>query len=248
VRSVRKARGHVVTLVDALLESATPALLPFSNESRRGYMTDVGDEDFSVLDYARLNGLSRDYTTELHDIDAPSDEIVVQDLQESTDDLNANSISQLIKERLVVNRDAALFLKAALSCPDAPPTKLTSTDKREWMIGLKQELPILPTDSDLDLLNFGSAALPDLGSLNIPSEVINEENDEGLQWPSKYFAYPAQSDAQVRSEKLAVSREVLLYLQNAVRDEVTPEEIEKAKAETLNSKSVSKVSMLVTVC
>ena len=214
-------------------------------------MTDVGDEDFSVLDYARLNGLSRDYTTELphiHDIDAPSDETVVQDLLEFTYDLNANAISELSKERLVVNRDAALFLKAVLSCPDAPPNNLTTTDKREWMIGLKQELPILPTDSDLDVLNFGSAALPDLGSLNIPSEVINEENDEGLQWPSKYFAYPAQCDAQARSEKLAVSRGVLVYLQNAVRDEVTTEEIEKAKAETLNHKSVSKVSMLVMVC
>src|SRR5206468_1087980 len=104
-------------------------------------------------------------------------------------------------------------------------------EKRVWIVSLKQEVPLLKTDSELDLLSFGSAALPNLKNLKIPFETTDEERDEGLEWPSEYHAYPAQCDEKANTEKITISKEVLVYLQDAVRDTYLPEDSEMIKAE-----------------
>jgi hypothetical protein len=194
-----------------------------------------------IVEYARLHGICVDYTTEqlcIGDLKAPSNEDFERDLQNPSDASVTDAISGLTKERLSVNKDAALFLREVHSLQEAPVLGPLATDRRKWMLSLKQELPVLKSDYKLDLLNFGSAALPDLKNLQIPSEIVNEQNDEGLEWPANYFAYPAQCDAKAKAEKLAVSREVLIHLQDAIRDAFVPEDCERTKAESLKYKPV----------
>jgi hypothetical protein len=81
-----------------------------------------------------------------------------------------------------------------------------------------------------------------LRARQIPSEIVNEQNDEGFQWPTKYFAYPAQCDAQAKAEKLAVSREVLVHLQDAIRDTYVPENADRIKAEGMKYKPVCELT------
>ncbi|KAF1839428.1 hypothetical protein BDW02DRAFT_539597 [Decorospora gaudefroyi] len=194
------------------------------------------EEEPSVVEYARAQGICVNYTVEqllVGDIDAIASDAFDRDLLDPSDAAITNATSELTKERLAVNRDTALFLKAVHSLQEVPEADKTTKNRREWMLSLKQELPLLKTDHELDLLNFGNPAMSDLKNLHIPSETVVEENDEGLEWPAKYLAYPAQLDAQIKAEKLAVSREVLVQLQNAIRDAYTPQDSEIIKAETL---------------
>jgi hypothetical protein len=194
-----------------------------------------------IVGYARLQGITTDYTTEqlrVLDLTAPSEDEFDRDLWDPSDASITNAISALTKERLTVNRGAALFLKAAHSLQEAPATDPLATDRRKWMLSLKQELPVLKSDYELDLLNFGNAGVPNFKNLQIPSEIVDEQNDEGFEWPTKYFAYPAQCNAQAKAEKIAVSREVLIQLQDAIRDAYVPEDSERLKAENMSYRPV----------
>lgn len=199
------------------------------------------EEDFHVIDYARSHGICIDYTTEqLHigEIHVPSSNDIQHDFEDPSDTAITNAISKLIKEPLTLNKEAALLLKTVDSLQQAPAGDLPMEDRRRWILGLKQELPILRTDHELDLLGFGSVALPHFRDLKIPSEVTQKEDDEGLEWPPKYLTYPLQCDKRVNSEKLAVSKEALLYLQDAIRDTYTAEDFDNIMAESLQYKPV----------
>lgn len=194
------------------------------------------DEDLSVLEYARWYGICTDYTSEQFDISsvaAPFDDAIDRDLQDPSDDLITNAVCVLTRERLAVNKEAALLLKATFLLQGPPVNEILKIDRREWMLSLKQELPVLSSSHELDLLHFGTGTMPDFRNLRIPYEITNEESDEGLQWPTKYLAYPAQCDALAQVERMAVTKDALIFLQNAIRDEYTPEDSDKIKEAAL---------------
>jgi hypothetical protein len=202
---------------------------------------DMLDEDLSTLDFARRHGLCKPYDSErppLGELHAPPDDIFYQDLWDPSHASITNDLNGLTKERLAVTKDAALLLKAIHDLREAPGDPVT-VDGRRRILGLKQELPVLRTDHELDMLTFGSTAIPDIRHLVIPSEVVNDEKDEGLEWPAKYLNYPAQCDERTKAEKLAVSREVLVHLQESIRDAYTTEDSEKVVVENLQYKPVS---------
>lgn len=206
--------------------------LPFSDPV-------VEDVELSVLEYARGQGICVDYTRELPqliDVCLSLKDTIDQDLRDPFDDDLTNAVTaanELIKERLRVSRDVASLLKSVLTMREPLADDPMVTDGRQWILDMKQELPVLQTDAELDMLNFGTRIEPDYGDLRtrLPSEHLDEENDEGLTWPTKYFAYPAQCDARIRNEKLAVTRDALILLQNAVRDDFTPEDDERMMKE-----------------
>jgi len=140
-------------------------------------------------------------------------------------------VASITKERLTVNRDAVLLLKTIYTYQEEPSSSRFQTDDRNCTLNLKHELPVLQSDHDVDLLNFGSVVPPDLRNLKIPSELVNEQNDESFEWPAIYLTYLVQCDAQVKTEKLAVSRITLLHLQEAIRDAYVPEGSEVLEAE-----------------
>jgi hypothetical protein len=96
------------------------------------------------------------------------------------------------------------------------------------------EVTILNSDEELDLLNFGCTDTPNFSSLSIPFELVDVEEDEGFEWPTKYYEYPAQCNKQVKAEKLAISRDNLLFLGNMIKDHHKLEDSEKTKEDYLN--------------
>jgi hypothetical protein len=186
---------------------------------------DFSEEEPTVLEYARLHGLCRDYSLEQPSIDsipAPSDDDVEACLKDLTDTCLPNSIDSLTKERLTLSKDGALLLKEVLLVQE--PLNLDAALEETWKRGsrLKLELPLLRTDNEIDVQEFGNTDVPSFTSLRIPLESVNEEDDEGLQWPSKYSEYPEIYGKQVRSEKLTVSKEGFLFLQDTARDKWNP--------------------------
>ncbi|KAH7398386.1 hypothetical protein BKA66DRAFT_592319 [Pyrenochaeta sp. MPI-SDFR-AT-0127] len=200
---------------------------------------EVEEEELQVLEYARLHGLCKDYTTEQLHIGVthvPSSNDIDHGFRDPLESSITQTVTELTRERLTLNKDAALLLQDVHSLQQAPAEDIITEDRRRYILGLKQELPILRTDNELDLLNFGSTALPHFKDLRIPSEIIHEENDEGFGWPSKYLAYASQCNERVNGEKIAVSKEALVYLQEAIRDTYTTEDSEHIKAESLQYK------------
>ncbi|KAF9694344.1 hypothetical protein EKO04_007446 [Ascochyta lentis] len=201
------------------------------------------DDEPSALEYAREQGICVDYTTELPqlaDLCLALSATLDQNTRDPFDDDLTNAVAaaiELTKQRLTVTKDVALFLKTVLTPPKPQADDLLAIDGRQSILDLKQELPILQTDAELDMLSFGTRVEPDFRELRkrLPSEDLNDENDEGFGWPVKYFAYPAQCDSKIKSEKLAITRDVLKFLQDAVRDDFTAEDHEKIVAEGLDT-------------
>jgi hypothetical protein len=207
---------------------------------------DSDDEDRSTLDYARHHELCKPYDNgPVYDGSIPVlfDDDLDRDLWGPTNESIVNAVGALVKERIAVNREAGLLLRAVQELQQKAPDNRLTIDRYHWMSNLKQELPILRTDNELDLLHFGSAAMPKLKDANIPLEAIDQEKDEGLEWSAKYLTYTAQFDKQIKAEKLAVSRDVLLYLRDAIADEYTSEDYERIQEEDLQYKPVGEVSM-----
>ncbi|KAH7068828.1 hypothetical protein BKA63DRAFT_545557 [Paraphoma chrysanthemicola] len=199
--------------------------------------SDQDDDELTALAFARHYGLCRPYDEELLpicDLPAPYVDDFDQNLGMPSVTAIDDAVSTLTKERLMVNKEAALLLKDVHDLQENLPVEPQPTAQWKRTRSLKQEVPLLRTDNDVDLLNFGRVVAIDFRDLKIPCEVVDEANDEGFQWPAKYLTYPAQVNAQIKAEKLVVSKDVLLYLQDILRDSQTPEDFEKLRAESFN--------------
>lgn len=195
------------------------------------------EETFDALKYARSYGLCSDYTSEefdVGDISVPSNQAFFQDLQHPSKESISILLAKLLKEKLMVNKDAALLLRDVLTIPVAPVFDSSAIRKPLRTKDLIQEPPILFTDEELDLLEFGNADMPDFKDLRMPTELTDDENDEGFKWPSKYLEYPAKFEKQVKSERLVMPKEALIYLQDAIRDDFTAKDAERIDAEAFN--------------
>ncbi len=203
-------------------------------------------EELSVLEYAREQGICTDYTTELPrltDIYLSLEKSLVEDSQDPFDhDLTsaATAANKLLKQRLALPKDAAIFLRSILTTPDPPADYLSLGQDLQRLRALKQEVPILQTDVELDMLSFGTRFVPDFADLRtrLPSEDVDEENDEGLTWPAKYAGYPAMCDERVKSERLVVSRDAMALLKGVMLDEFTEKDREGVMRDALESERV----------
>lgn len=73
-------------------------------------------------------------------------------------------------------------------------------------------------------------------------EVGTEGQGEGLEWPTRFLALPAEYERQSKIEKLETSREVLLFLQTALKDTFTTEDHDTVKTNALRYKRVCGMS------
>lgn len=206
-------------------------------------------EEPSVLEYARTQGICVDYTTDLPQIDdirSALGHTIDWDLEDPFDDDFTNAVAgadELTKERLALSKESAIFLRSALvlqKLPDDCVFDVGVESSQQWIRDMKQELPVLQTDAELDMLSFGTRFVPDFKVLRtrIPSEELDEENDEGFGWPAKYFSYPGWYEAMLRDEKLAVTREGMVFLQDAVVDRFVPEDGARVMEEALERRRV----------
>lgn len=189
--------------------------------------------EHTIIDYARFHGLLRDHRLldPLKLLPEPENQ---PSFLEDPEHAPKVGIPQgfSINERLTLSKEAATLLS---SCTTAP--KIGAWDEEEILDvrhrtrKQKVEIPILKTDHELDMQEFGRRVEPDLAGFNLPYEKVDEENDEGLTWPRQYYDLPRELDSRSRGEKIETSRDIFIYMQTLLKHSYTDED-EKALLES----------------
>jgi hypothetical protein len=208
---------------DVLPELSSKLLPPDSLEDQ------IVDEP-SPLQYARSNGLARDYMgDQLAFSELVKLQTAVQHGLTDNNELHQFDFGSEVKveERLKISREGALLLSSvsqedeAINALVLPMFKTRSITKKARL-----ELPLLRTDHEKDCKNF--ARRDDfeikLCDIKLPLEMVNEENNEGLVWPSKFSSLGEELVEQLKQEKISVSRDVLSYLQDVLTNDWTEED------------------------
>ena len=190
------------------------------------------DDEPPALQYARSNGLARDHL---------ADQLVFSELAKLqiavqlslADDIELHQFdfgSELkVEERVTISREGAQLLvcitqEDATEAIDAlvlPMLKTKNIVKRTRL-----ELPLLKTDHETDCNNF--ARRDDfeikLCDIKLPLEMVNEENNEGLVWPSRLSSLGVKVVEKLKQEKVSISRDDLKYLQDTLKNGWTEED------------------------
>ena len=173
----------------------------------------------SMLEYARFYGLTRNYLEDdpLQHLAAPHD--IYPGLEDNDDlfQIRADAV-KIPDERLTIDEDAASLLSSVLALAQQPPSRNGDDyeiDTRKVQ-RMKVEVPLLRTDPEVDLLHFAQKIVPDLANEFLPLETVDEEADEGLDWPSWCHNLPEELTRKLKAEKLDVTNDALVALQEAL--------------------------------
>jgi len=186
----------------------------------------------SIHEYARFYGLTRDHT-ELHPLQgiSTSDDLPCH-LDDPSNVFHIDESGATVPEERMVADTGALSLLASIA--PRPPKDSTAFDEdidldTHRFANLKHELPLLRSDHEDDLRHWVSQVSPDLENEFLPQETVDEEADEGLTWPSWAHKMPGDIWRQVSSEKLELSHDAMVFLQQTLclaENHTTFEEIE----------------------
>ncbi|KAK4989546.1 structural constituent of nuclear pore [Elasticomyces elasticus] len=172
----------------------------------------------SVLEYARFHKISHDYSSQ--PLWSPATlSVWAIEVHANTTDLEDISDLQAMarireEERLELTRQEALLLKDAMVLPQLADPMERILAQRQRRQQMRVELPLLRSDHDLDMMHFTKRSSIDFSNVNFPLEHVDEENDEGIGWPSKFLTLPAEKQLEIDTEKLEITRESLLYLRD----------------------------------
>ncbi len=172
----------------------------------------------SILDYARFYGISLDHLKRnpLQHCSAPENILAL--LEDPPNVFQIDSTSGALQlERLSVGTEAAVLLSSIkeLGQQSRRFDEDVDLDVHRFQ-KIKQELPILLTDHELDLQSFAHQVVPDLENEHLPLEKLDKEADEGLEWPSIYHKLPGKFFSEATAERLDIPRDGFLYLQDAL--------------------------------
>ncbi|KFZ09911.1 hypothetical protein V502_08411 [Pseudogymnoascus sp. VKM F-4520 (FW-2644)] len=194
------------------------------NGKRRGVYYSQEDEEESIVEYARFHGLSVDPLRDpfpLSHIESLMHTFEKAVLDDShLEQIKYRPIPQT-DEGLTVDKDAAILLAGAngVFLDQSTIDKITaaaSTILRRQK--LKLELPLLRTDPDADLEAFKQRQNPCISNENFIYEPLDNEKDEGLQWPSRFANLPNAMLKECNMEKLTVTRDTMVHLHAASKD------------------------------
>lgn len=173
----------------------------------------------SIQEYARFYGLTRDYLEHnpLRGLRAPDD--FLSQLEDHADLLHIDeSNGSTPAERMSLDQDTASLLS---SIPQSSKISLRfdleTDDDTHRFRKLKHELPLLSTDHEIELQLFARRIVPQLEHEFLPLEPLDDEADEGLVWPSRCHKLPDEVWKMYSSEKLEISSDALLYLQQTLK-------------------------------
>ncbi len=184
------------------------------------------------LQYARSNGLAHDHL---------SDQLVFSELAKLqtavqhglTDDSELHQFDfgneVKVEERITISREGALLLSSvskedtaeAIDALVLPMIKPKSITKKARL-----ELPLLWTDHETDCKNFARRDEFEikLCDIKLPLEIVNEEKNEGLIWPPNFSSLGGELVEQMKQEKISVSKGIIIYLQDALKNGWTEED------------------------
>jgi hypothetical protein len=189
----------------------------------------VVEDEFTPLEYARLNGLCEDFTS--HDplelfASPAKPESFVQDLKDPEGVFRLDPlIPYFLPERLEIPEDAKIFIQSALILPQNQFLETMPAEKSHSK-HLKLEVPLLSTDNELDVLHFGRLVFPDLENVAYPRENVDIEKDEGLEWPSVAYNFSQSFQREIECKKLEVDDSATKYLLSVVQVSSVEEEMD----------------------
>jgi hypothetical protein len=199
--------------------------------SNHSQSSDNEEEDLTPIQYARLNGLSCDYLAEPMPL-SHIDKLRKDTHDGLTDDSHLRQFNfepELdTEERLSISKDAALLLASVAKeeSVDWADSLVLSTLGSRDVKRMRVEEPFLKSDHKRDCKEFAKREGFEikLKDVKLPSEIVNEENDEGLGWPSKFWSLGAEVMENLKQEKITVQRDTLVYLQNTLKATWTEED------------------------
>jgi hypothetical protein len=225
---------------DIPMPSASPS------ESSDGY-----DDDLTPLEYARLHGLSRDHLSDplaFHHIRALEAVYPEDIIDDSLPEFDFGPELRL-DERLSLSKDAARLLQAVAK-QDTQETidklmlpMLSSSDVKNT----KVELPLLKRDHETDCRNFArwDGFEIKLKDVRFPLEVVDEEKNEGVGFPSAYWQLGDGIMEELKKEKLEVTRDTMLYLQAALKNTWTRQDNEELWQAEMKYKASPTANILI---
>ncbi|KAG9643984.1 hypothetical protein KCU95_g17210, partial [Aureobasidium melanogenum] len=188
-------------------------------------LSDVGDGEISVIDYARYYGLSKDYTSVyplsphiLHSIprwDDPNLELAQRPEFELPTELD-------LEEKWTIDHQSALFLRQMTSTEDAPFT--AATRQKSKSADFKVEPLLLPADPELEQRKFMRArhSRQHKDAPEGPTETFWQDNEgAALYWPD--LKLPETIIERIKQEKLQLDKNDILFLQQCISFADEPE-------------------------
>ena len=207
--------------------------------------SDGEDDDLTPLEYARYHGLSRD---PLADFFAFTHIGALQ--ADIPDDFIDDSLPQFdfgveprLDERLTLSKEAARLLQA-VAHEDTQETIDALTLSMLGSSGVKNsrvELPLLKTDHETDCKHFAQwdGFEIKLKDVKFPLEVVDDEKNEGIKFPSSYWNLGDGIMEELKKEKLEVSKNTMVFLKEALTNVWTKEDDEELWQAEMNYKRVS---------
>ncbi|RDL39822.1 uncharacterized protein BP5553_04162 [Venustampulla echinocandica] len=191
----------------------------------RSECSDDEGYDLPPLDYARSKGLCRDYLTDSMAV-VHTGELQARVGRHLTDDPHLPQLdlglSPCVNERLVLSQDGARFLqlvKQEESFEVIDSLVLPLLGNRD-VKSSKIELPLLKSDHKTDFKEFARREDFEIRfkDVRLPLEIVDEENGEGLSFPSKYWQLEQHFRHDLEMEKIEVSKDAVAYLQTTIKD------------------------------
>lgn len=187
-------------------------------------MSSEEDVEETIIEYARFHGLASDCLTE------PLPQSHIEKLHQNsgdtlTDDSDLKQVEYRpipkLEERLTVDKGAALLIAGASGGfldQKAIEKTIRDVSGAPKLRRLKIELPLLKTDPDVDFAAFRQQNLAPIEDGKLIYEPIDDEKDEGLQWPSDLTSFPGNILKDCSSERFEVLKETLVYMQITLKD------------------------------
>ena len=171
----------------------------------------------SLIDYARFYGLAVNHLEVDPLVDLPALRDIDIGLEDGPqlfkiDDTNG----KVPDEKLAIGRDEALLLGSLNAASEHTLSFEGIVLDHHRVRNMKLELPMLRTDHEANMQDFARPVLPDLAHEHLPLEIVDDEADEGLGWPSECASLPDIHYAKCKAEKLDVSLEVLDYVRDVL--------------------------------
>lgn len=202
-------------------------------------------EEPSIIDYARLHGLSCDPA------DDGIDDFDFSLLEATSPSYNDDDMEQRVgmaidgkfhDERLNLNADARAMLASVFDTQQAVELYPMELDIRRTKY-VRLEEPLLLRDHELDIKQYLADRLAaqsdsDIDLSKLPFFPVNDENDEGLLWPEKYQSLPDEYNEILHEEKIQVPKEALVLLHQVCERERRPEDIHAIMESQLKYKRV----------
>ncbi|OBU00441.1 hypothetical protein VE01_01450 [Pseudogymnoascus verrucosus] len=193
-------------------------------------MSSQEDEEEPIVEYARFHGLSIDPLR-----DPPPLSHIESLFQTYEKDISDGfHLSQInyrpilpTDERLTIDKGAEILLAGAngVFLDQGTMDKITAAASvRPRRQKLKLELPLLRTDPDADLAAFRQRQNPCISDESFIYEPLDIEKDEGIKWPSRFANLPNSLTKDCRMEKITVTRDTMVYLQTALKDNWSKED------------------------